>query len=130
MNNMRCILAAITLLFGLSAQAAAICPDPNNSSLAWGVIPAPWEANPFSSNRPQGEKNTSFTRANILVAGFGRGILCTYQNSVGFYSIWWQVNVKMPARVDNNWRDTLGGYECTGAIDECVFYPASLMVLS
>ncbi len=103
---------------------AAICPDPNNSPLQWGEVPPPWEVNPFSDNSPGGGGDTHFKRANILVAGFGRGVLCTYQNTVGYYSIWWQVNVKVPARIDIHWRDSLAGFECTSSLDECVFYPA------
>lgn len=118
-------LAAIPFLLAVSHAQAAICPDPNNSSLQWGEIPPPWEVSPFSQNRPQGEINTRFVRANILVAGFGRGIACNYQNSIGYYTIWWQVNVKMPSRNDNNWRDSLAGYECTSSLAECVFYPGS-----
>ena len=112
----------VLLLSTMPLAQATICPDPNNSSLQWGEIPPPWQQNPFSENSPQGEIGTRFIRANILVAGFGRGVACTYQNSVGYYSIWWQGNVKVPARTDNNWRDTLGGFECTGSLDACVFY--------
>jgi hypothetical protein len=114
----------LALLLGGASVQAATCPDPNNSPLQWGEIPPPWQLNPFSENRPQGEKGTQFIKANILVAGFGRGVVCIYKNSVGFYSIWWQVNVKMPARIDKYWRDTLGGYECTTSLDVCIFYPA------
>lgn len=113
-----------SLLFFIASLEAAVCPDPNHSSLQWGVIPLPWQLNPFSENRPQGEKNTAFIKANILVAGYGRGIACTYKNSVGYYSIWWPVNVKVPARTDYYWRDTLGGFECTISLEGCVFYPA------
>ena len=116
---------SVLILLAMSqVHAAEICPDPNNSSLQYGVIPPPWVVNPFSDNKPQGEKNTLFVRANILVAGFGRGVLCTYRNSVGYYSIWWQVSVKIPAPIDNNWRDSLGGFECTSSLEACVFYPA------
>lgn len=120
------LLKYITLLFllALSPVHAAICPDPNNSSLKWGEVPPPWAVNPFSENSPQGEIGTRFSRANILVAGFGRGVVCTYQSSAGYYSIWWQVNVKVPARIENYWRDTLGGFECNESLEACVFYPA------
>ena len=103
---------------------ASTCPDPNNSSLQWGEIPPPWIANPFSANTPQGDVNTAFVRANILVAGLGRGALCTYRNSIGEYSIWWPVLVKIPARVDYNWIDTLGGFVCTQSLDGCQFSTA------
>ena len=126
---MRRNLGTIVLFLGcwfFSALHAATCPDPNKSSLQWGQVPPPWEVNPFSSGTPQGEKGTRFVRANILVAGRqGLGIVCAYQNSLGIYSIWWEVNVKVPARSDNFWRDSLGGFECTGITEECVFYPAS-----
>lgn len=112
MKKILLILTLASLMLSILQIHAATCPDPNTSSLQWGEIPPPWEINPFSDNRPQGEKNTRFIRANILVAGFGRGVLCSYHNSAGYYSIWWQVNVKMPARIDNNWRDSLAGYEC------------------
>ena len=115
-----------TTLLALSQAYATVCPDPNNSSLQWGVVPLPWQINPFSDNRPQGEKNTRFMRANILVAGFGRGVVCNYQNSVGLYSIWWPVSVKIPARTDNFWRDSLAGFECTDSLDSCVFYPGPI----
>ena len=124
MKKLSLLNVAIILFLVLSQVQAATCPDPNNSSLQWGVVPAPWEVNPFSQNRPQGEKNTGFIGATILVAGFGCGVLCTYQNSIGYYSIWWQVGVKIPSRIDTNWRDSLAGFECTGSVDTCVFYPA------
>lgn len=112
------------------AQFSAItlatnCPDPQTTSLRWGVPPSPWVENPFSPNRPQGEENTQFIRANILVAGYGQGVVCTYRNSVGDYSIWWQVRTKIPARQDYNWIDTLGGFVCTRGLIECQFYTAS-----
>ncbi len=105
----------------LSSAQAAICPDPITSSLQWGEIPYPWQANPFSTMQPQG--GASFYRANILQAGLGRGVLCTYRTLEGYYSIWWEVNVKIPSRIENNWHETLGGYECTQPLNTCVFYP-------
>jgi hypothetical protein len=108
----------------VSPLQAAVCPDPNNSSLQYGVIPAPWALNPFSEHYPQGEVNTKFIRSNILVVGFGRGVLCTYKNSVGYYSIWWEVNVKIPAPIDYRWRDTRGGFECNTSLEACEFYTA------
>ncbi|WP_423202088.1 DUF3757 domain-containing protein [Legionella fairfieldensis] len=103
------------------AQAATVkCPDPNTSSLQWGKVPEPWFADPYSLNRPQGEVGTQFVRANILVAGLGRGAVCTYKNSVGFYSIWWPGRIKIPAREDANWIDTYGGFVCT-KYAECLF---------
>lgn len=112
----------LAFLFNLSVHAATFtCPDPETSSLKWGVPPPPWIVNPFSANRPQGEANTKFVRANIMVAGMGRGVVCTYKNSVGFYSIWWPVRVKVPARVDYNWIDTYGGFVCTESLADCQF---------
>jgi len=111
-------------LFSMAYADGAICPDPNKSSLQWGVIPAPWELDPFSNNRPQGEKGARFVRANILVAGVGRGIVCNYLNSRGYYSIWWPIGVSIPARTDHQWRVSLGGFECTDSPQRCVFYPA------
>lgn len=105
---------------------AALCPDPETSSLRWGEIPLPWQANPFSENQPQGEEGTRFERANILVAGLGRGVLCTYRNSQGLYSIWWPVLTKVPSRAENNWIDTQGGYVCTQSLTACQFYVAEM----
>jgi hypothetical protein len=116
------------LLIGLFlAQLSSIifatnCPDPLTTSLRWGVPPSPWVENPFSPNSPQGDENAQFIRANILVAGYGQGVSCTYRNSAGDYSIWWQVRTKIPARVDYNWIDTLGGFVCTQGLIECQFY--------
>ncbi|STX51211.1 Uncharacterised protein [Legionella busanensis] len=105
---------------------AATCPDPLTSSLRWGEIPKPWEENPFSEHKPQGDDNTQFLRANILVAGaYSRGVACFYKNSLGNYSIWWPALVKIPARVDYRWIETLGGYVCTESLDNCQFYPAN-----
>lgn len=114
----------LVLLFLPMIQArAAICPDPNNSSLQQGIIPPPWEINPFSESKPVADLDTRFVRANILISGYGRGVVCTYQNSVCAYSIWWQVGVKIPAPIENNWHESLGGYECNTTFDSCVFYP-------
>jgi len=92
--------------------------------LQYGIIPPPWEINPFSESKPQGEKDFQFTRANVLVAGLGRGVMCAYENARSCYSIWWQVSVKIPSNNDNHWRNTLGGFECTDSLEECVFYTA------
>ncbi|AWN74791.1 DUF3757 domain-containing protein [Legionella anisa] len=103
---------------------ATNCPDPQTTSLKWGVPPAPWTVSPYSPNRPQGDKNTHFVRANILVAGYGQGVVCIYRNSVGEYSIWWQVQTKVPSRLDYNWVDALGGFVCTQGLEQCQFYTA------
>lgn len=101
---------------------ATQCPDPQTTSLKWGVPPPPWEVNPFSPNPPQGDEHTRFVRANILVAGYGQGVLCTYRTSVGDYSIWWQVRTKIPAPVDYRWIATLGGFVCSVGLETCEFY--------
>lgn len=119
------VFSSLLLLSCSMAAQATICPDPNTTSLQWGEPPAPWAENPFSPNKPQGEEGTKFVRANILVAKYGRGVTCTYKNSVGEYSIWWQVLTKIPARTDNNWIDTLGGFVCTQGLSECQFYVAA-----
>lgn len=102
------------------------CPDPQTTSLKWGIPPAPWIVNPYSPNHPQGDENTRFVRANILVAGYGQGVVCTYKNSVGEYSIWWQALTKVPSRLDYNWVDTLGGFVCTQGLEQCQFYTAAI----
>ncbi|WP_133139178.1 DUF3757 domain-containing protein [Legionella genomosp. 1] len=110
-------------LLALTLNAyASVCPDPDNSSLQWGEPPYPWLKNPFSANPPYGEPGTQFVKANILVAGFGRGVSCTYRNSAGDYSIWRQTIVKLPPRVDPNWIDIYTGYVCTSAREACEFY--------
>lgn len=111
-----------SLLLVLTCKAAIlICPDPETSSLKWGVIPKPWVENPYSPNRVQGEEGTRFAKANILVAGRGRGVTCTYKNSLGLYSIWWPVSIKVPARTDYYWIESLGGYVCTESLNDCQF---------
>ena len=117
----------ILIMFGAGllnqALFASTCPDPETSSLQWGEVPESWSVSPFSVT-PQGEANTRFVRANIMVAGLGRGIVCTYHNSLGDYSIWRQVLVKIPAPVDYNWIDTLGGFVCTASLVNCQFNTA------
>lgn len=125
MRKFKAILLGIFLAQCSYIIHATHCPDPETTSLKWGVPPEPWVENPYSSHSPQGEENTRFVRANILVAGYGRGVVCTYQNSVGEYSIWWQVLTKIPAPVDYSWIDTLGGFVCTVGLTECQFYTAS-----
>ncbi len=123
MKNLTLIMLA--LIFCFSAQSAT-CPDPATSSLQYGQIPPPWQENPFSPHPPQGEKGARFVRANILVAGIGRGVVCNYKNSIGYYSIWWPVPVKIPARVDYRWLESNMGYACTISPEACVFYPANI----
>lgn len=112
------------LIFWVGVSSASTCPDPNTSSLKFGVPPSPWVENPFSENKPQGEENTQFVRANILVSGYGNGLVCTYKNSGGEYSIWWQVLTKIPPRTEMYWIDTLGGFVCSEGLNECQFYTA------
>lgn len=119
------VLLAFSLGFCSITSHASTCPDPGTTSLQWGVPPAPWVVNPFSLNDPQGEEGTLFVRANILVAGYGQGVMCTYRMSAGEYSIWWQVKTKIPARSDYSWIETLGGFVCTQGLSLCQFYTAS-----
>lgn len=116
------VILMIATLASLTSQAAIVgCPDPKTSSLRWGTVPEPWLVNPFSVNRPQGEANLQFVSANIMVAGIGRGVICTYRNSVGLYSIWWPVRVKIPSFVDRNWIGIYGGFICTEFLSNCKF---------
>ena len=121
---MKMMTVIIAALFS-SLLSAATCPDPATSSLQWGQIPSPWLADPFSDHEPQGDKSTRFVRANIMVAGIGRGIICNYKNSLGFYSIWWPISVKIPARVDYNWIESNMGYACYISPEACVFYTSN-----
>ena len=112
---MGCILSSF-------AYSSHYCPDPENTSLRWGVPPSPWVANPLSPNRPQGEDGTHFMRANILVVGpYGRGVVCTYHISIGDYSIWWPAMTKIPAPSDYRWIAVPGGFACSQGISECSF---------
>lgn len=122
MKNRTFIFSTLFICLLSSQSLAAICPNPATSSLQWGKIPPPWIANPFSDLDPQGDKNTRFIRANIMVAGIGRGIICNYKNSIGYYSIWWPVSVKIPARVDYHWIESNMGYACYVSPEVCVFY--------
>jgi Protein of unknown function (DUF3757) len=99
------------------------CPDPQTSSLSWGEIPEPWELSPFSPDIPQADPLTSFKKANILVAGYGHGISCTYRESQGYYTIWWQTKVRIPSFNEPYWAKTLGGYVCSMGVPECQFLP-------
>jgi len=121
MNAYRSLVLGFFLANCALIAHATNCPDPETTSLKWGVPPPPWVVNPYSSNDPQGEENTRFVKANILVAGYGQGVTCTYKISVGEYSIWWQVLTKIPARSDYNWIDTIGGFVCTQGLMQCQF---------
>jgi len=123
MNKLLLAFAGLILAQAGCISYATNCPDPQTTSLQWGVPPAPWVENPFSPNHPQGDINTYFVKANILVAGgYGQGVVCTYKNSVGDYSIWWQVPSKIPSRSDSSWIETLGGFVCTQVLQQCQFY--------
>ena len=124
MRKYNAIFFGLFLVLGSFISHATNCPDPETTSLKWGVPPEPWVVNPFSPNSPQGEDNTRFVRANILVAGYGQGVMCTYRISVGDYSIWWQVPTKIPARVDYDWIDIPSGFICTRGLALCNFYTA------
>lgn len=116
------VIIALGFFFSQATQAAIFtCPDPQTTSLKWGVPPAPWLENPFSSTRPHPDPSTTFARANIMVVSFGRGVICTYKTSTNYYSIWWSVLVKMPSREDYRWIDTNGGYVCTDSLADCQF---------
>ena len=117
---MRAIIICLLLLSAGIAQAK-LCPDPLTTSLQWGEPPKPWIENPMSPHSPQGESTTRFVRANILVAGLGRGVTCTYQNSLGEYSILWTVATRIPSARDYAWVRTLGGYACSESLALCAF---------
>lgn len=123
----RILIIACLLLSSMAFKngLTMTCPDPNNSSLQWGEPPVPWVPNPMSPNKPQGEVNAQFVRANILVAGIGRGVSCTYRISVGEYSIWFQALVKIPTRGDDFWIDSYNGKVCTQSIEYCDFVVAN-----
>lgn len=109
-------------LFALSMNIYAFsCPNPETTSLKWGVPPSPWIENPLSNHRPTAEPNTTFVKANILVAGYGHGVVCTYASASGEYSIWWPVLTKIPASIDYRWIKTLGGYVCVQGLSDCQF---------
>ena len=114
-------------MMGILAIAAAanvhadICPDPQSTSLQWGAPPSPWQDNPFSPNRPQGDENTKFFQANILKAGMGQGVVCVYETSEGRFSIWWQVRVRLPSPLETQWVSDFGGYSCQQSLGECTF---------
>ena len=120
---MRGIWFVMLCCFTLVVRAeTAFCPDPSTSSLQWGEIPAPWKLSPFSPNTAQGDEHTRFVNAQILVAGYGQGIVCTYQYSLGTYSIWWQTLVRIPTPTTEwNWMSTNMGYLCSNSIADCAF---------
>jgi hypothetical protein len=126
MKRMICAMLLLSFFAGAVRAQIYTCPDPNTTSLKWGEIPKPWQLNPYSPNRPQGEEGTRFGRANIMVAGTGRGIVCSYKNSLGVYSIWWPVPVKIPSRNNYNWIEIYGGFVCTQSLAACDFSVAEM----
>ncbi len=111
-------------VFNQAAHAES-CPNPQTSSLKQGVIPSPWQLSPFS-NPLQTDKTTHFVKATVLeVASYGKGIACTYANSLGDVVIWWPVPTKTPATTDNHWIRIQGGYVCLNSPEDCVFYAAT-----
>lgn len=120
---MRSINLIFLAFFYLTAQAStAFCPDPKTSTLQWGEILAPWKISPFSPNKVQGDEHTRFVNAQILVAGYGQGVVCTYQYTLGTYSIWWQTLVRIPTpSTEWNWMATNMGYLCSNSINDCAF---------
>jgi hypothetical protein len=123
MNKYYFYILGIVLAQFTAISHAHNCPDPQTTSLKWGVPPEPWKVSPYSQ-RPQGDAHTYFVRANILVAGYGQGVLCTYRNSGGDYSILWQVLTKIPAPIDYSWVETLGGFVCRQGLVKCQFFVA------
>lgn len=121
MVKYKTLIGGLVLLQASTFAMATNCPDPETTSLKWGVPPSPWIENPYSPNPPQGEENTRFIRANILVAIYGKGVTCTYRNSLGEYSIWWPVLTKIPARTESMWIDTIGGFVCSQGLIQCQF---------
>lgn len=125
---MKTVIATVIAIFlGVSIvfkSYAMFCPDPNSSSLQWGKPPYPWLISPFSETNPQADASTQFIKANILVAGIGRGVSCTYQNSLGQYSIWIASVTKIPFGYADYWIATLGGYGCFDSIMNCGFTTA------
>ena len=118
----RKVTLTLLLIFTSVPSFSFQCPEPSLCSLSWGEPPAPWLNNPYSANEPQGEKGTQFVRANILVTStLGQGVACTYQNSIGLFSIWWPVRTMVPSRQDYRWISTLGGYICNQSIEICSF---------
>ncbi len=120
---MRNITLIILCFFSFIADAStAFCPDPQTSSLKWGEIPPPWEISPFSPNTVQGDVQTRFVNVQILVAGYGQGVVCTYEYSLGTYSIWWQKLVRIPSPpMEWNWMETNMGYLCSESLLACAF---------
>lgn len=117
-----CFLALILMSVSWCVDAT-MCPDPSSSSLQSGSIPLPWVLNPFSAHEPQHHDEATFFRANLLVLGFtGRGVICTYQNRAGYYSIWWEVPVRKPVDASEDWQRTASGFECSTSLVVCTFY--------
>ena len=114
-----CLILLCCISLALNAQTA-FCPNPKTSSLQWGEIPFPWELSPFSPHDVQADEKTRFVNAQILVAGYGQGVVCTYEYTYGRYVIWWQKLVRVPTPTTEwNWMDTNIGYLCSESILGC-----------
>lgn len=112
-------------IFFIYSTYASNCPDPETTSLKWGEVPPPWVVSPYSQY-PQADDNTRFVRANILIAGIGRGVSCTYHNSAGDFTIFLETATKIPSRNDPNWIEVVGGFVCTQSLSQCQFSIAAL----
>ncbi len=115
------LIFSVIVVFVAAGTWADICPDPQTTSLQWGAPPEPWQENPYSPNRPEGDENTRFYQANILSAGLGIGVVCVYQTSVGRFSIWWQVRTRQPSPLETQWVNNYGGHSCQLSLSECAF---------
>lgn len=118
------VLMAGILLSPISFATPENCPDPQTTSLKWGVPPAPWVLSPLSDNNPYVDDSTVFVRANILAVNYGLGVTCTYKTADRYFSIWWQVLVRLPIPNDIHWISNMGGYVCTDDRTDCTFYVA------
>jgi hypothetical protein len=120
MRRNKILFCLIAMMIAATARAD-ICPDPQTSSLQWGAPPPPWQPNPYSPKRPEGDDNTRFAQAKILRAGYGQGVVCFYDTSEGRYSIWWQVRVRIPSPLETQWVSDFGGYSCQQSLSDCMF---------
>lgn len=116
---MRILCMLLVAIWGCAH--ASVCPDPQTTSLKWGIPPEPWQDNPYSPQRPHEDEHTRFYQANILQAGFGRGVVCYYETSQGRYSIWWQVRVRLPSPLETQWVADYGGFSCQLSRQDCQF---------
>lgn len=106
----------LMLLFFYSPIFAVQCPDPHTSSLKDGQVPAPWVLPAFS--RPPNTRPSTFIQA-YLFTGSVPGVLCSYSNSLGNYSIFWSTTVQTP--LTSPWILSLDGYFCVQSLGGCSF---------